>query len=467
MSEERPPTYNHTDLLLISLITVLSFLLPFKLFSAILERTIVSLAMGDQKKNKRPHEGLSQLSDTSEHHKRKRFGRDHVHNTQVQSVHEASATMEGSSLGNVGSMSQPAGGSMPPSTPKPVGPRMSQKKQLHQARPQKSTRSKQKPQDLPPLPLITDSKLANAVFTHPTRLQGHNQTKLDKSYDRLEFLGDAYIELVASRLVYKRYPFMAAGALSQQRERLIKNEALAAHSLAYGFDKRASLPPRVSGISLPVSKRRLNDPEKQYVKMLGDVFEAYVAGVVLSNASSGYEIVEEWLHKLMLPKLEAQNNDEVKEPPPADSKTQLSKRILGQGARLEYCETAAPDLSESKSGITWFTIGAFLTGWGWDRVKLGEGRAKTKSKAGMIAATQARENPVTEQIEKIKREHDRKVATERAAQATKDDMQEGQTHFGSESSSQHPNTVEESMGEERQLPDGSSSSDDSDDSDDS
>ena len=93
--------------------------------------------------------------------------------------------------------------------------------------------------ELPPIP----ADIAKVVFTHPEALHGPNLGKIDASYDRLEFLGDAYIELMASRLVLKRFPQMPAGRLSQQREMLVKNDTLAEYANKYGMS-----PPLTSSI---------------------------------------------------------------------------------------------------------------------------------------------------------------------------------------------------------------------------
>ena len=84
--------------------------------------------------------------------------------------------------------------------------------------------------------------------------------------------------------------------------------------------------------------------------------------------------------------------------------------MLGKGVKLEYRDSAPADLSESAAGKTWYTIAAFLTGWGWEEAELGEGRALNKKEAGMIAATRALKNPLTGQIARVKREFDEKVA---------------------------------------------------------
>ena len=408
--------------------------------------------MGRSSDHKRPRDSQGKHSDAHTPHKRPKSGQDHVQNTLAQSLHEVSTSSDGLFSGDLAVSSQRSIGTIRSSPPKSVAKSVPHVPQMQRAT--SASRSHQNlPENLPQLPPIADKSLEDAVFTHPACLQGHNQTKLTKSYDRLEFLGDAYIELIASRLVYSRYPHMPAGRLSQQRENLVKNESLAFHSIAYGFEKRALLPPKVSTLAPPSSKLRPNDPERQWTKILGDIFEAYVAAIVLSNASNGYQVAEEWLHQLWIPKLNAQTLAEIREPPAADSKQQLSKRVMGKGVKLEYRDSAPADLSESTAGKTWYTIAAFLTGWGWQGVKLGEGRALNKKEAGMIAATQALENPLTGQIAKVKRDFDEKVAKERAAQEQEKDPRERESDRGEGPMLQYRGNLRRLENEEGELSD--------------
>ena len=99
-----------------------------------------------------------------------------------------------------------------------------------------------RPSTLPPLPRILEKTFESAAFTHPGSLSCDTASKVNISYDRLEFLGDAYIELMATRVIFPRFPNLTAGRLSQQREMLVKNETLAEYALAYRFDEKAKLP---------------------------------------------------------------------------------------------------------------------------------------------------------------------------------------------------------------------------------
>ncbi len=146
------------------------------------------------------------------------------------------------------------------------------------------------PNLLPPLPPIPSSALETAAFTHAS-LSNPNTT----SYERLEFLGDAYIELIATRLIYPAFPTLTPGRMSQKRELLVKNETLAEYAVAYGFDKRAKLPRDFWELG--------PGRGKLWTKTMGDIFEAYVAAVVLSDPVGGFETVETWLQALWNEKL--------------------------------------------------------------------------------------------------------------------------------------------------------------------
>lgn len=72
----------------------------------------------------------------------------------------------------------------------------------------------------------------------------------------------------------------------------VKNETLATFALSYGFDKRATLPGDL------INGARGPKEEKRYRKVLGDIFEAYVAAVILGDPRQDFTIAEEWMGKL-------------------------------------------------------------------------------------------------------------------------------------------------------------------------
>ncbi|PLN77104.1 ribonuclease III [Aspergillus taichungensis] len=247
---------------------------------------------------------------------------------------------------------------------------------------------------LPPLPSILDEKLESAVFTHPGVNSNHNTT-----YDRLEILGDAYIELIATKLIWTKFDQMASGRISQIRELLVKNETLSEYATGYGFDKRAIVPPDY--VTQP----------KRWTKTMGDIFEAYVAAIILSDPICGYSVAEKWLKELWLPKL----GDVDARPSVCHAKEHLAKKIMGRGIKLRYVDERPP--IQHRNGIQTFFIGVYLTGWGWHDECLGSGQGPSKGIAGNAAAQAALQNRVlTDEIASVKKRQESKATSQSAAE---------------------------------------------------
>lgn len=232
------------------------------------------------------------------------------------------------------------------------------------------------PGSLPPLPDI-DEKYVDEVFTHVT-------VSANTNYDRLEFLGDAYIEVIASQLIYERIPTLPAGRMSQLRESLVKNETLGQYTVLYGLDKRLK------------QFKRIQNESKQaaWLKIKGDVFEAYVAAVVLSTPD-GFSTVKTFLTQLWAPKVDAV----VAEPRASlKSKEELGRKLLGKGVTISYVDEREPVIHYGQGKETYY-VGVYLTGWGWENQYLGSGKGLSKGVAGQEAAAAALKNhPLIDEI---------------------------------------------------------------------
>lgn len=227
--------------------------------------------------------------------------------------------------------------------------------------------------NLPDLPSIT-AEYAKSVFTHASL----STTATSQSYETLEFIGDAYLEIIASRLIWSLYYShgFTAAKMSQVREMLVKNETLSEFCIAYGLDARLA----IHAGSRPMDGRAR-------VKLNGDVFEAYVAAVVLSDPVGGFEKAEDWLSVLWEEKLKGVNTavpDEL-------SKGELQKKLGGKGIRLEYVDERKP-VVDKKKGLETYFVGVYLTGWGYEKTHLGSGQGLSKKAAGMDAAKMALTN---------------------------------------------------------------------------
>ncbi|KAL8987068.1 MAG: hypothetical protein Q9177_003695 [Variospora cf. flavescens] len=258
--------------------------------------------------------------------------------------------------------------------------------------------------ELPALPVIQDLSIAEAPFTHQGVLKAAASGPRGRSlnYERLEFLGDAYLELIASRVILPRFPQFDPGKLSQTRQLLVCNETLADFSHRYDFHKRAHL---------PVDIRRKQDVrDKAWIKVMGDIFEAYVAALIISDPENGFTTAEKWLAELWAPLLQTGINVEVVD---TSAKELLSTKIMTTGTRIRYHDAAPPEKSKTIKGQSIFHVKIYYTGLGFEDVCIGGGKGSNKAEAGHNAARNAMNNTHLKSIMAMKKEFDSKSKAEK------------------------------------------------------
>lgn len=299
---------------------------------------------------------------------------------------------------------------------------------------------------LPPLPPIKPEYQKTAFCHKSLYTTSRELATSDLTYERLEFLGDAYIELFASRLIYESYSHLPAGRMSQVRELLVKNETLAELSRSYGFHEKIAVGAEI-GELLRDSRGRGN---KGYNKIVGDVFEAYVAAVVLSDFEGrGFERAEAWCRELWEGKLErAKKEDRSLLPPPAarrpfdeakdedakeeaddddkihllrttydpNAKATLQKRIYHQPLIRLFYETDRPtiELKGDQKGQNVHFIALYVEEEASasatttdeklrekNKTLLAKGQGKNKVEAGNWAAVEAMYGPMRSRVEEL------------------------------------------------------------------
>jgi ribonuclease-3 len=215
----------------------------------------------------------------------------------------------------------------------------------------------------------------------------------DPSYEKLEWIGDVYLELIASELISQTFPTLDPGRSSQYREMLVRNNTLSQFSVHYGLDKRANFP---AEFDLGGRLNGTKATEKQRVKVLGDIFEAYVGAIVRSDPENGMRRAAEWLKLLWGPVLEKQIWEEESGSRAKDGdlnpKTQLEQLIGGPGVKIEYKDLPSKEKKDKYTNQELFFVGCFLTGWGETALQLGYGGATGKKEAGQKAAVMAMGN---------------------------------------------------------------------------
>lgn len=209
-----------------------------------------------------------------------------------------------------------------------------------------------------------NKNLLRQVFVHRSYLNENIGFDLDHN-ERLEFLGDAVLELIVSEYLYQNYE-NPEGELTNWRSALVKGPTLS--SLA----RKLSI-----GDYLYLSKGEEKTGGRSRELILANTFEALVGAIYLDQ---GYEKAREVVKKYLLSKLP----EILKKKLYIDPKSRLqelaqeSKKITPSYKVLtEY----GPDHLKS------FTVGVYLG----DKL-IGQGSGSSKQKAEMAAASSALEN---------------------------------------------------------------------------
>ncbi|MEQ6387795.1 ribonuclease III [Bacillaceae bacterium S4-13-58] len=130
--------------------------------------------------------------------------------------------------------------------------------------------------------------LLKQAFTHSSYVNEHRKQPFEDN-ERLEFLGDAVLELTISDYLYKNFPKMSEGELTKYRAAIVCEASLVhlAHDLQ--FEKLILL-----------GKGEEITGGRQRPALLADVFEAFIGAIYLDQ---GYEVVVQFLKQFVYPKI--------------------------------------------------------------------------------------------------------------------------------------------------------------------
>lgn len=121
---------------------------------------------------------------------------------------------------------------------------------------------------------INDPFLFIKALRHRSILADDNFSSTD-SYERLEFLGDAVLDLIVTEIIFDKYPDENEGFLTKLRAKIVKGDALAEYSRKLNISDLLVIGDRAQGQGIEFSK-----------SVLADVFEALIGAIYLD---SGYK----------------------------------------------------------------------------------------------------------------------------------------------------------------------------------
>ena len=124
-----------------------------------------------------------------------------------------------------------------------------------------------------------DPSLLRLALTHPS--VAHEQGAPVQTNQRLEFLGDAVLQLVLTRELYEKFPAFGEGPLTKARAKLVNRRALAERARDLGL-----------GQHLIVSRGEDLHGGRERPSALADTYEALLGALLLDG---GFEAAREFI----------------------------------------------------------------------------------------------------------------------------------------------------------------------------
>src|SRR5437588_3434796 len=129
-----------------------------------------------------------------------------------------------------------------------------------------------------------DLNLLITAFTHRSYINEHKKTASGHN-ERLEFLGDAVLELVVTEYLYNNYP-EPEGVLTNWRSSLVRTESISAAASNFGFEPL-----------LRLSRGEKRGTNRARAQILANAFEAVVGALYLDQ---GYAAVKSFINDSIL-----------------------------------------------------------------------------------------------------------------------------------------------------------------------
>jgi len=220
--------------------------------------------------------------------------------------------------------------------------------------------------DVIPLEERIDYKFRNSLLlaealTHPSL--GHEAQRHHFDYQRLEFLGDAVLQLVITEYLFRNFRIEAEGQLTKLRSRLVSREALKMHAATLDL-----------GRYIMMGRGEEASGGRERTSTLADAFEALIGALYLDG---GLEVAK----KFILTQTRA-DLDELAEKPvdinPKGDLQELLQSISPQSPVYELISQSGPEHEKM-----------FISQVTWEGIVLGQGSGRSKKQAETAAALEA------------------------------------------------------------------------------
>lgn len=210
-------------------------------------------------------------------------------------------------------------------------------------------------------------ELLKLALTHPS--VAHEQGTPMQTNQRLEFLGDAVLQLVLTRELYDKFPGFDEGPLTKARAKLVNRRTLAEHGQALNL-----------GGNLILSRGEETHGGRERPSALADAYEAVVGAVFMDG---GFDLASEFILREFSSDLGGLTVIPIMENPKGELQ-ELLQAVSAEAPQYDVISATGPDHDREFECIVQHA-----------GVELARGRGKSKkaaeSEAALAALTKLRE----------------------------------------------------------------------------
>ena len=181
-----------------------------------------------------------------------------------------------------------------------------------------------------------DINLLVTALTHRSYVNEHKKTR--EHNERLEFLGDAVLELVTSDYLYRNFN-KPEGVMTALRAALVRTESIGESGKELGYAPLVRL-----------SKGEKNGLERAHDVILADCFEAVIGAIYLDQ---GYDVAKDFIYKHIIVKIDTVMEEGLWRDPKSYAQ-ELAQRIDGLTPIYHTLKEEGPDHDKK------FTVGMYV-----------------------------------------------------------------------------------------------------------
>ena len=206
-----------------------------------------------------------------------------------------------------------------------------------------------------------NSLLLAEALTHPSL--GHEAQRYHFDYQRLEFLGDAVLQLVITEYLFRHFRGEAEGQLTKLRSRLVSREALRMHGATLDL-----------GRYIMMGRGEEASGGRDRTSTLADAFEALIGALYLDG---GLDVARNFI----LTQTRADLEDLAEKPVDINPKGELQELLQSISAHSPVYELISHSGPEHEK--------TFVSQVVWEEIILGQGTGRSKKQAETAAALEA------------------------------------------------------------------------------